>query len=59
MMLVKEASLTAVVSYFLQMIHASFFLSTSSLKHPPQKRWLQGWTETGIDIISVQKAQVI
>ena len=58
-MLLKEESRTALVIYFLHWMHWSFFLSTSSVKHPPQNLWLQGWTLTGIHIISKQKEQVI
>ena len=51
MMLVKAASLTAVVISLRHWMQASFLELTSSVRHPPQKRWLQGCTATGIDMI--------
>ena len=58
-MLVKAASLTAVVIYLRHWIHVSFLLLTSSVRQPPQNLWLHGWMATGTVMISMQKEQVI
>lgn len=58
-MLLKEVSFTAVVIGFLHFIQSPFLLLTSSVKQPPQNRWLHGWILTGTCMISKQNAHVI